>query len=95
MNREAWRGIVHGVAKSQTQASELTKTTSVSLSIPLLGDIHVASMSCLSEILLPYIAVHVHFGINVFSGYIEFNEPCWKSLILSRRLRMKLEMKIL
>ena len=42
MDREAWRAVVHGVAKSRTRLSDFTTTSSTEYSISLfLGDAYI------------------------------------------------------
>lgn len=62
----------------QTAAARRT-----SLSIPLWVDIHVASGSWLLHSVLLCVRGARPFGINVFSGYVEFYEICQSYLILS------------
>jgi len=53
MDREAWRAVIHGVAKSPTRLSDLTELMIPLPSLCCLGFefIHLFSVSCLEKIL--------------------------------------------
>lgn len=80
MNRRPWDGvaIVHGVAKSWTHLTTKQQRQQVHLLVDIHVFFHVPAIVHSAAIYWGACP----FGINVFSGCIEFHETCQKHLIL-------------